>query len=125
MTAVLDKACRPVNRDGDLLRGIDRDPLRIGVGIGAPIAHGLLESVWRKSLSLMRDGMATTAEMEVVIRMGLCLRWSWSHRTGGKTGCWRCPPGAVVAANLAPVLAGLARLALPPGVGLAAGDPLS
>jgi carnitine 3-dehydrogenase len=59
----------------DILRGVGMHPLPIGKEIDAHIADRLLESVWREALWLVRDGVATTAEIDDAIRYGLGLRW--------------------------------------------------
>ncbi|PWJ16894.1 carnitine 3-dehydrogenase [Jannaschia seohaensis] len=59
-----------------MLRGLGMYPLRIRAEIPAHIADRLLEAVWREALWLVRDGQATTAEIDEAIRMGFGLRWA-------------------------------------------------
>ncbi len=59
-----------------ILRGIGMYPLVLRREIGAHIADRLLEAVWREALWLVRDGIATTAEVDEAIRMGFGLRWA-------------------------------------------------
>ncbi len=51
-------------------------PLHVRVEIDAFIADRLLESVWREALWLVEDGVATTQEIDDVIRFGFGLRWA-------------------------------------------------
>ncbi len=51
-------------------------PLVIRKEIEAFIADRLLEAVWRESLWLVKDGIATTAEIDDAIRFGFGLRWA-------------------------------------------------
>jgi len=65
-----------VQRAGELLRGIGMHPLRVRHENDAHIADRLLEAVWRESLWLVRDGRATTQEIDDAIRYGFGLRWA-------------------------------------------------
>ncbi len=51
-------------------------PLVVRKEIDAFIADRFLEAVWREALWLVRDGIATTAEIDEAIRMGFGLRWA-------------------------------------------------
>ncbi len=51
-------------------------PLVIRKEIDAFVADRFLEAVWREALWLVRDGIATTAEIDDAIRMGFGLRWA-------------------------------------------------
>jgi len=44
--------------------------------IDAHIADRFLEAVWREALWLVKDGIATTEEIDEAIRMGFGLRWA-------------------------------------------------
>lgn len=59
-----------------LLSEIGMHPLTIRKEIDAHIADRLLEAVWRESLWLVKDGIATTEEIDEAIRMGFGLRWA-------------------------------------------------
>ncbi len=50
--------------------------LHVRVEIDAFIADRLLEAVWRESLWLVNDGVATTEEIDDAIRYGFGLRWA-------------------------------------------------
>ena len=63
-------------RAADLLRGFGMYPLQLRREIDAHIADRLLEAVWREALWLVRDGIATTADVDEAIRMGFGLRWA-------------------------------------------------
>lgn len=64
------------SRAADVLREIGMYPLTVRREIDAHIADRLLEAVWRESLWLVKDGVATTAEIDEAIRMGFGLRWA-------------------------------------------------
>ena len=59
-----------------LLREVGLHPLRVRKEIDAHIADRFLEAVWREALWLVRDGIATTEEIDDAIRMGFGLRWA-------------------------------------------------
>lgn len=63
-------------RAGDILRSIGMLPLPIQREIEGHIADRLLEAVWRESLWLVKDGIATTEVIDDAIRMGFGLRWA-------------------------------------------------
>ena len=58
------------------LLAVGMHPLRIRKEVAAHVADRLLEAVWRESLWLVRDGVATTAEIDDAIRFGFGLRWA-------------------------------------------------
>jgi len=60
----------------DILATIGMYPLRLHHEIEAHIADRLLEAVWRESLWLVKDGIATTEQIDEAIRMGFGLRWA-------------------------------------------------
>lgn len=63
-------------RAAGMLRGIGMFPLTLRQEIDAHIADRLLEAVWREALWLVKDGIATTAEIDEAIRMGFGIRWA-------------------------------------------------
>ncbi len=65
-----------IERVKDTLREIGMYPLHIRREIDAHIADRLLEAVWREALWLVKDGIATTEEIDESIRMGFGLRWA-------------------------------------------------
>lgn len=60
----------------EILRTIGMYPLTLRKEIDAHIADRFLEAVWREALWLVRDGVATTEEIDEAIRMGFGLRWA-------------------------------------------------
>ncbi len=60
----------------EILRQIGMYPLHIRKEIEAHIADRLLEVVWREALWLVKDGIATTEEIDNAIRYGFGLRWA-------------------------------------------------
>ncbi|MEL6463499.1 MAG: carnitine 3-dehydrogenase [Pseudomonadota bacterium] len=75
-----------------LLRSLGHFPLRVRKEIDAHIADRFLEAVWREALWLVKDGVATTQEIDEAIRMGFGIRWAQmglfdTYRTaGGEAG---------------------------------------
>ncbi len=64
-----------VERAKETLRELGMFPLHIRKEIDAHIADRFLEAVWREALWLVKDGIATTEEIDEAIRMGFGLRW--------------------------------------------------
>lgn len=58
------------------LRSIGMFPLLVRKEIDAHIADRFLEAVWREGLWLIKDGIATTQEIDDAIRYGFGLRWA-------------------------------------------------
>ena len=58
------------------LLSIGMSPTVIEREFDAHVADRLLEAVWREALWLVKDGIATTAEIDAVIRNGFGLRWA-------------------------------------------------
>ena len=75
-----------------VLRSLGHFPLRVRKEIDAHIADRFLEAVWREALWLVKDGVATTEEIDEAIRMGFGIRWAQmglfdTYRTaGGEAG---------------------------------------
>jgi carnitine 3-dehydrogenase len=63
-------------RARDVLDGIGMKPLIVRKEIDAHIADRFLEAVWREALWLVKDGIATTQEIDDVIRYGFGMRWA-------------------------------------------------
>ena len=76
----------------DILTAIGMKPLHVRKEIDAHIADRFLEAVWREALWLVKDGVATTEEIDDAIRFGFGLRWGQmglfeTYRvTGGEAG---------------------------------------
>ena len=65
-----------VQRAEDILRQMGMYPLRVRKEIDANIADRFLEAVWREALWLIKDGVATTEEIDNAIRYGFGIRWA-------------------------------------------------
>lgn len=59
-----------------ILTEIGMFPLHVRAEIDAHIADRFLEAVWREALWLVKDGIATTEEIDNAIRYGFGLRWA-------------------------------------------------
>ncbi|MBU2992685.1 carnitine 3-dehydrogenase [Octadecabacter sp. 1_MG-2023] len=67
---------RAVDWAKTVLEQIGMFPLVVKKEIDAHIADRFLEAVWREALWLIKDGVATTSEIDEAIRMGFGLRWA-------------------------------------------------
>jgi carnitine 3-dehydrogenase len=65
-----------VEKAKEILRSIGSYPLHVRKEIDAHIADRFLEAVWREGLWLIKDGIATTDEIDNAIRYGFGLRWA-------------------------------------------------
>ena len=63
-------------RAAEVLKTVGMYPLHMRKEIDAHIADRFLEAVWREALWLVKDGIATTEEIDEAIRMGFGLRWA-------------------------------------------------
>lgn len=63
-------------RAKSVLEAIGMAPLVVKKEIDAHIADRFLEAVWREGLWLIKDGIATTQEIDDAIRYGFGLRWA-------------------------------------------------
>jgi carnitine 3-dehydrogenase len=72
------------------LRALGMYPLTVRKEIDAHIADRLLEAVWREALWLVKDGVATTKDVDDAIRMGFGLRWAQM----GLFETYRCAGGS-------------------------------
>lgn len=64
-----------VARTAEIVREVGMFPLIMRKEIDGFIGTRLLESVWREALWLVKDGVATTEEIDDAIRMSFGLRW--------------------------------------------------
>ena len=75
-----------------LYSAIGMRPLHVRKEIDGFIADRLLEALWREALWLVKDGIATTEEIDDAIRFGAGLRWSFMgtfliyRMAGGEAG---------------------------------------
>jgi carnitine 3-dehydrogenase len=65
-----------IEQASKFLGSLGMHPLHIKKEIEAFIADRFLEAVWREALWLIKDGIATTAEIDDAIRYGFGLRWA-------------------------------------------------
>ena len=65
-----------IERATALYDGLGMHPLVVRKEIEAFIADRFLEAVWREGLWLIKDGIATTSEIDDAIRFGFGLRWA-------------------------------------------------
>lgn len=65
-----------VAKASEILSQIGMYPLHLRAEIDAHIADRFLEAVWREALWLIKDGIATTEEIDNAIRYGFGLRWA-------------------------------------------------
>ena len=63
-------------RAKQILTSLGMFPLHVRKEIDAHIADRFLEAVWREGLWLIKDGIATTQEIDDAIRYGFGLRWA-------------------------------------------------
>jgi carnitine 3-dehydrogenase len=60
-----------------IYRNLGMKPLHVRKEVPGFIADRLLEAMWRESLHLVNDGIATTGEIDDAIRYGAGIRWSF------------------------------------------------
>ena len=65
-----------VERAKSVLSGMGMYPLHLKKEIDAHVADRFLEAVWREALWLVKDGVATTEEIDNAIRYGFGIRWA-------------------------------------------------
>ena len=65
-----------ISRAAEIYAGLGMHPLWIKKEIDGFVADRLLEAVWRESLWLIKDGIASTADIDDAIRMGFGMRWA-------------------------------------------------
>ena len=65
-----------IENASEILTSVGMYPLRVRAEIDAHIADRFLEAVWREALWLIKDGIATTEEIDDAIRYGFGLRWA-------------------------------------------------
>jgi carnitine 3-dehydrogenase len=76
----------------ELYTAVGMRPLHVRKEIDGFIADRLLEALWREALWLVKDGVATTEEIDDAIRFGAGLRWSFMgtfliyRMAGGEAG---------------------------------------
>jgi carnitine 3-dehydrogenase len=76
LVAIGDGRQDSLKRSEQILKSIGLQPVVVRTEIEGHIADRLLEAVWRESLWLIKDGGATTEEIDDAIRLGFGLRWA-------------------------------------------------
>ncbi len=69
-------AAYTIERAGEIYHSIGMHPLHVKKEIEAFIADRLLEAIWRESLWLVKDGIATTRDIDDAVRYGFGLRYA-------------------------------------------------
>ena len=64
-----------VDKTVQIMKDIGMFPLVVRHEIDAFIGNRFLEAVWREALWMLKDGIASTEEIDEAIRMGFGLRW--------------------------------------------------
>jgi len=81
-----------IERADEFYKSIGMKPLIIKKEIEGHVADRLMEALWRESLHLVNDGIATTEEIDAAIIYGAGLRWAQMgpfltfHLAGGEKG---------------------------------------
>lgn len=65
-----------VEQAKDILESVGMKPLHVRAEMPAHIADRFLEAVWREALWMIKDGSATTEEIDDAIRYGFGMRWA-------------------------------------------------
>ncbi|MCP4187010.1 MAG: L-carnitine dehydrogenase [Gammaproteobacteria bacterium] len=65
-----------INRAREIYTSVGMHPLHVKKEIEAFIADRLLEAIWRESLWLVKDGIATTQDVDDAVRFGFGLRYA-------------------------------------------------
>ena len=84
-----------VQRAEAILSDIGMKPITLRAEIPAHVGDRLLEAVWREALWLIKDGVATTEQIDDLMTHGFGLRWAQkglfeTYRTaGGEAGMKR------------------------------------
>jgi len=65
-----------ISRAKEIIADIGMHALHVKKEIDAHIADRFLEAVWREALWLVKDGIATTEEIDDAIRYGFGIRWA-------------------------------------------------
>jgi carnitine 3-dehydrogenase len=65
-----------IEKTKEVLQALGMFPLHLKKEIDAHVADRFLEAVWREALWLVKDGIATTEEIDNAIRYGFGIRWA-------------------------------------------------
>ncbi len=69
-------SAQTIDKTKEILTSLGLYPLLVRKEIDAHIADRFLEAVWREALWLVKDGIATTEEIDNAIRYGFGIRWA-------------------------------------------------
>ena len=67
---------KTIERASEIYKWLGMHPLHVKKEIEAFIADRLLEAIWRESLWLVKDGIATTQDIDDAVRYGFGLRYA-------------------------------------------------
>ncbi len=65
-----------IQRAEELLEDISMKPITIRSEIPAHVGDRLMEALWREALWLIKDGVASTEQIDEIITHGFGLRWA-------------------------------------------------
>ena len=63
-------------RASDYLESVSMKPVVLGAEVPAHVGDRLLEALWREALWLIKDGVATTGQIDYIITHSFGLRWA-------------------------------------------------
>jgi carnitine 3-dehydrogenase len=63
-------------RASDYLESVSMKPVVLGAEVPAHVGDRLLEALWREALWLIKDGVATTGQIDDIITHSFGLRWA-------------------------------------------------
>lgn len=65
-----------LDRASDYLESVSMKPVVLGAEVPAHVGDRLLEALWREALWLVKDGVATTGQIDDIITHSFGLRWA-------------------------------------------------
>ena len=65
-----------IQRASDVLESVSMKPIVLGAEVPAHVGDRLLEALWREALWLIKDGVATTGQIDDIITHSFGLRWA-------------------------------------------------
>ncbi len=71
-----DVTVEHVRKAQSLIDSIGMKPVLLGTQVPAHVGDRLLEALWREALWLVKDGVATTADIDTIMTHGFGLRWA-------------------------------------------------
>jgi carnitine 3-dehydrogenase len=76
LVTTAENGAEVISRAKEIITSIGMFPLHLKKEIDAHVADRFLEAVWREALWLVKDGIATTEEIDNAIRYGFGIRWA-------------------------------------------------